>query len=100
MASILHLGKSGLSDKSINDDDIDRVALCLNVLSDSSELMVEVFNKLCRESLDKMLSVKASEDKQKVNHDVAFRLIICYSLGAVITLYNSFHWSSTKFCVY
>ncbi|XP_067946901.1 coatomer subunit beta-like [Watersipora subatra] len=65
MASILHLGKSGLSDKSINDDDIDRVALCLNVLSDSSELMVEVFNKLCRESLDKMLSVKASEDKQK-----------------------------------
>ena len=72
MSSILHLGKSGLSEKPINDDDLDRIALCLNVLSESSELMVEVFNKLCRESLDKMLLVKAAEDKQKVGIRVLY----------------------------
>lgn len=67
MSTILHLGKSGLSDKAINDDDLDRISLCLNVLSDSAEMMVEVFNKLCRDSLDRMLLVKAAEDKLKVN---------------------------------
>lgn len=67
MSTILHLGKSGLSDKPINDDDIDRIGLCLNVLSEPSDLLLEVFNKLCRESLDRMLLVKAAEDKQKVS---------------------------------
>lgn len=70
MSTILHLGKSGMADKPINDDDIDRIALCLNVLSEQSDLMLDVFNKLCRESLDKMLVVKAAEDKQKVNFDL------------------------------
>ncbi|KAF6039763.1 COPB1 [Bugula neritina] len=65
MSSMLHLGKSGLADKPINDDDVDRIALCLNVLSEPSDLLLEVFNKLCRESLDKMLLVKSAEEKQK-----------------------------------
>jgi len=67
MSSMLHLGKSGLADKPINDDDVDRIALCLNVLSEPSDLLLEVFNKLCRESLDKMLLVKSAEEKQKVS---------------------------------
>ena len=71
MSTILHLGKSGMSDKPINDDDVDRIAMCLNVLSEGSELMTEVFNKLCRESLDKMLIVKATEDKQKVSYHIS-----------------------------
>lgn len=66
MSTILHLGRSGMSDKPINDDDLDRIGLCLNVLSESSDLLVDIFNKLCRESLDKMLLIKAAEDKQKV----------------------------------
>lgn len=67
MSTIIHLGKSGLADKPINDDDLDRIALCLNVLSENSELLVEVFNKLCRDSLDRMLAVKAAEENVKVS---------------------------------
>ena len=67
MSTIIHLGKSGMADKSINDDDLDRISLCLNVLSESSDLLVEVFNKLCRDSLDRMLAVKSAEEKQKVS---------------------------------
>lgn len=83
MSTILHLGKSGLADKPINDDDIDRIALCLNVLSEPSELLLEIFNKLCRESLDRMLLVKTVEDKQKVNAQITakFRgMLLCFTI--------------------
>lgn len=81
MSTILHLGKSGMSDKPINDDDLDRIALCLNVLCEGSELMTEVFNKLCRDSLDKMLLVKAAEDKQKVwRHYLISHVYLMYIL--------------------
>ena len=39
MATVLHLGKSSLPKKPITDDDVDRISLCLKVLSECSPLM-------------------------------------------------------------
>lgn len=69
MATILHLGKSSLPKKPITDDDVDRISLCLKVLSECSPLMNDIFNKECRQSLSHMLSAKLEEEKlsQKVS---------------------------------
>uniref|UniRef100_T1JB85 Coatomer subunit beta n=1 Tax=Strigamia maritima TaxID=126957 RepID=T1JB85_STRMM len=64
MATIIHLGKSGLALKNITDDDVDRIAFCLKVLSDRSPLMVDVFNNECRRSLSVMLEVKVAEEER------------------------------------
>lgn len=70
MATILHLGKSSLPKKPITDDDVDRISLCLKVLSECSPLMNDIFNKECRQSLSHMLSAKLEEEKlsQKVRY--------------------------------
>lgn len=72
MATILHLGKSSLPKKPITDDDVDRISLCLKVLSECSPLMNDIFNKECRQSLSHMLSAKLEEEKlsQKVRYIV------------------------------
>ncbi|KAL7992159.1 hypothetical protein Chor_016415 [Crotalus horridus] len=74
MASILHLGKSSLPKKPITDDDVDRISLCLKVLSECSPLMNDIFNKECRQSLSHMLSAKLEEEKlsQKVTQLTGF----------------------------
>jgi len=64
MATMIHLGKSGLPSKPITDDDVDRIALCLRVLSERSPMMNEIFNTHCRHSLSIMLAAKAEEEKQ------------------------------------
>ncbi|XP_055890054.1 coatomer subunit beta-like isoform X1 [Biomphalaria glabrata] len=64
MATIIHLGKSGLPTKPITDDDVDRIAVCLRVLAEKSDLMVEIFNTACRGSLSLMLAAKIEEEKQ------------------------------------
>ncbi|XP_013392181.1 coatomer subunit beta [Lingula anatina] len=63
MSTIIHLGKSGLSTLPINDDALDRIALCLKVLSERSPKMYEIFNQLCRESLSGMLAAKAEDER-------------------------------------
>uniref|UniRef100_A0A671S9L3 Coatomer subunit beta n=1 Tax=Sinocyclocheilus anshuiensis TaxID=1608454 RepID=A0A671S9L3_9TELE len=69
MATVLHLGKSSLPKKPITDDDVDRISLCLKVLSECSPLMNDIFNKECRRSLSHMLAVRLEEEKlsQKVS---------------------------------
>ncbi|XP_005097165.1 coatomer subunit beta [Aplysia californica] len=64
MATIIHLGKSGLSTKPITDDDVDRIAVCLRVLAERSDMMNEIFNTACRGSLSLMLAAKIEEEKQ------------------------------------
>lgn len=68
MVTVLHLGKSSLPKKPITDDDVDRISLCLKVLSERSPLMNDIFNKECRKSLSHMLTVRLEEEKlsQKV----------------------------------
>jgi len=63
MAAILHLGRSGLPKKPINDDDWDRIALCIRVLADSAPFMVDIFGQQCRQSLSAMLAAKAAEEE-------------------------------------
>ncbi|PNF38616.1 Coatomer subunit beta [Cryptotermes secundus] len=62
MASILHLGKSGLAVKNMTNDDADRLYLCLQVLSDKSPVIVKIFNENCRCALSIMLAAKAEEE--------------------------------------
>ncbi|XP_048767337.2 coatomer subunit beta-like [Ostrea edulis] len=64
MAAIIHLGKSGLPEKPITDDDVDRIATCLKVLAEKSQLMGEIFNNECRQSLSMMLTAKMEEEKE------------------------------------
>lgn len=63
MVTVLHLGKSSLPKKPITDDDVDRISLCLKVLSECSPLMNDIFNKECRKSLSHMLTVRLEEEK-------------------------------------
>ena len=47
LASVLHLGRSGLPAKKITPDDGDRIALCLKVLAEQSPTVVEIFDRYC-----------------------------------------------------
>ena len=82
IAAILHLGRSGLPQKPISNDDAERLGLCLKVrcqhqamnepllqfsfacqvLSDRSPILVEVFTDACRRSISLMLAAKAEEE--------------------------------------
>lgn len=62
MTSVLHLGKSGLPSKAINDDDADRISVCLKILSDQSATLRTVFGSECRKALSAMLAAKMEEE--------------------------------------
>lgn len=64
MSSVIHLGKSGLAKKNITDDDMDRVYICLKVLSEKTPLMIDIFNRECRHSIANMLASKQEEDRE------------------------------------
>jgi len=58
ITSIMHLGVSGLPEKRITKDDMDRLNLCLKVLSDKSSMLIQVFSEECREALGEMLEAQ------------------------------------------
>lgn len=62
VASIVHLGKSGLCTKSITNDDHDRLLMMLKVLSDRSPVIVDVFTEQCRKAISIMLEAKSQEE--------------------------------------
>ena len=63
LASVLHLGRSGLPTKAITNDDSDRIALCLKVLAESGpENMKDIFNKECRDALNGMIEAQGSNE--------------------------------------
>ena len=63
LASILHLGQSGLPSKAITNDDADRIALCLKFLAESGpENLKEIFSKDCREALIEMIEAQGSTE--------------------------------------
>eukprot|EP00111_Clytia_hemisphaerica_P011216 TCONS_00032857-protein len=55
MASIIHLGKSGIPEKAITDDDLDRIAVCTKVLAEKNEFVRVIFNVECRKAVANML---------------------------------------------
>jgi len=63
LASVLHLGQSGLPSKAITNDDADRIALCLKVLAEHGpENLKEIFNKECREALMEMIEAQGASE--------------------------------------
>ncbi|XP_072016786.1 coatomer subunit beta-like isoform X2 [Amphiura filiformis] len=75
MATILHLGKSGLATKNITDDDVDRIATCVKVLAERHSIMSEIFSNGCRSSLHAMLLAKQAEEKE-VHKDLFEKKVI------------------------
>jgi len=63
ISSIIHLGKSGLPTKAMTDDDYDRMMLCLQVISERSPAMGNLFTEQCRLALSRMLTAKAEEEE-------------------------------------
>lgn len=63
MGSVLHLGRSGLPEKKLTNDDADRIYLCLKTLSERSEEVVDVFRNECRLALSTMLTAQSDEEK-------------------------------------
>lgn len=55
MASIIHLGKSGIPEKAITEDDLDRIAVCVKVLAEKNEFVKQIFNVECRKAVSTML---------------------------------------------
>ncbi|CAH3033470.1 unnamed protein product [Porites lobata] len=77
MASILHLGKSGLPKKVITDDDVDRISLCVRVVAERVPLMKNIFTVECRNSLSSMLdSNKRGEEEETSKVDLEKALAI------------------------
>ncbi|XP_059482364.1 coatomer subunit beta isoform X2 [Neocloeon triangulifer] len=64
LASVIHLGRSGLPTKAITNDDADRLWLCLRVLSnnDRPAQIATVFERECRRALATMLAAQADEE--------------------------------------
>ena len=60
MSSIIHLGKSGIPDKPITEDDLDRLAVCVKVLAEKNEFMRHIFNVECRNAVATMLDASQS----------------------------------------
>jgi coatomer subunit beta len=77
LTSILHLGKSKLINQTINEDDYERIALCLMILTnicsenginaDIQYLLNAIFLAEMRSSLDSMLSSNKSEQEEAKN---------------------------------
>ncbi|XP_038072469.1 coatomer subunit beta-like [Patiria miniata] len=65
MATVIHLGKSGLAKNNITDDDLDRIAMCLRVLAERHSLMSEIFTHDCRNSLQTLILTKQAEEKEQ-----------------------------------
>eukprot|EP00040_Diaphanoeca_grandis_P026421 m.147900 g.147900 ORF g.147900 m.147900 type:complete len:940 (+) comp30569_c0_seq2:169-2988(+) len=56
MASIMHLGKSGIPTTAIDDDSYDRMMSCLRVLSEPSAEAIEVYLTKCHVAFAEMLA--------------------------------------------
>lgn len=76
IASILHLGKSGLPCKVLSNDDHERMLFCIRVLSERCTPIVKIFTNDCRSALASMLTAKQNEEntlnkvKEKSVHSI------------------------------
>ncbi|CAB0015728.1 unnamed protein product [Nesidiocoris tenuis] len=74
IACILHLGRSGLSAKPVNNDDAERMLFCLRALWDGSATIEKIFTQNCRDALAAMLTAQYHEEvaqnkaKEKTAH--------------------------------
>lgn len=64
IASILHLGRTSLPTKPMNEDDYDRMIMCIRLLNERLPLTFQIFGQDCRLALADMLTIKAQEQKE------------------------------------
>ena len=64
IASILHLGRTSLPSKSMNEDDYDRMLMCIRLLNERLPTTFQIFGHECRTALADMLTNKAQEQKE------------------------------------
>ncbi|CAF3966090.1 unnamed protein product [Rotaria sordida] len=64
IASILHLGRTSLSSKPMNEDDYDRMLMCVRLLNERLPITFQIFGHDCRTALAEMLTIKAQEQKE------------------------------------
>lgn len=57
LASVLHLGKSGLPSAVIDEDSYDRIMLCLRVMAEPTPDMKAIFLQHCHQSFAQMLDI-------------------------------------------
>lgn len=74
-ASIIHLGKSGLPNKAMTDDDFDRMMLCLQVVSERTPSLSSVFTEQCRAALSHMLAAKTEEEEAQRRDKKAAKVV-------------------------
>ncbi|KAI1727742.1 coatomer beta subunit appendage platform domain-containing protein [Ditylenchus destructor] len=68
IASIIHLGKSGLCKTVITEDDLDRLSTTLRLIIDQWPGATEIFLNECRASLELMLVAKGDVDRHEDGH--------------------------------
>uniref|UniRef100_A0A0M3I5H8 Coatomer subunit beta n=1 Tax=Ascaris lumbricoides TaxID=6252 RepID=A0A0M3I5H8_ASCLU len=66
IASIINLGKSGITKTNVTEDDLDRLGMTVRVLCDQWPGVEEIFLDKCRESLELMLEAKADTDRHEI----------------------------------
>ncbi|CAL4124489.1 unnamed protein product, partial [Meganyctiphanes norvegica] len=81
ISSIVHLGKSGLPTKAMTDDDYDRMMLCLQVISEGSPAMDNLFTEQCRSALSRMLTAKEAEAESMRNDKKQSKLLRMNNMG-------------------
>ncbi|VDK43527.1 unnamed protein product [Anisakis simplex] len=65
IASIINLGKSGITKINVTEDDLDRLGMTVKILCDQWPGSEQIFLKKCRESLELMLEAKADTDRHE-----------------------------------
>ncbi len=63
IASILHLGRTSLPSKPMNEDDFDRMLMCVRLLNERLPITFQILGEECRTALSDMLTIKAQEQK-------------------------------------
>jgi coatomer subunit beta len=64
IASILHLGRTNLPSKPMNEDDHDRMLMCIRLLNERLPITFQIFGEECRIALADMLTIKVQEQKE------------------------------------
>jgi coatomer subunit beta len=79
IASILHLGRTNLPSKPMNEDDYDRMIMCIRLLNERLPITFQIFGEDCRLALADMLMIKAQEQKDIEKKLSKGKVRCCYS---------------------
>ena len=64
ISSVLHLGRTSLPASKMQDDDAERLGVCLQALAERTGIVMDVFGKESRRSLENLLSSQGEEEEK------------------------------------